>query len=289
MAVFLYLIQYVGQGFRAITILTSIAADTKQVILTLFPHPYSAEVETDEWQKIDLSNPGRVIRSQKKTGVFVAFDQPGLVEMAVRSGCMVELTAAVGEFVAEEQPLFRIYGAGSANMDEKKLMRCVALDLERTLEQDPDFGFRMIVDIAGKALSPAINDPTTGTLAIDQLQHLLALLGHRQLETGFVRDADGVVRLIFPFCGWEDFVTLAGTEIRHYGGPNPQITRRLQAMYEYLLQELPEPRKAAIRREVELLRQTIQQCYAGEMDREIAAKADFEGFGSHRPKQGVDK
>ena len=289
LAVFLYLIQYVGQGFRAIKILTSIAADTKQVILKMFPHPYSAGAEPDGWQSLDLDSPDRILRCQKKDGVFVAFDQPGLVEMAARHGCMVELVAAVGEFVAEEQPLFRIYGAASSNMDEKKLMRCVALDLERTLEQDPDFGFRMIVDIAGKALSPAINDPTTGTLAVDQLQHLLAVLGRRQLDTGIVKDAAGVVRLVFPHCGWEDFVMLAGTEIRHYGGPNPQVTRRLQAMYEYLLQELPEPRKAAIHKEVALLRQTVEQCYASEGDREIAAKADCEGFGAHRLKHGMNR
>ncbi len=286
LAVFLYMIQFVGRGFRAIKILTGIAADTKQVILTLFPHPFSIDKATVVEGKVDWGHPCRVIRNQEPSGVFVAFDQVGLVALATQHDCVLELAAAVGEFVAEEQPLFRVYGAGGANIDAKKLQSSVALNLERTLEQDPDFGFRMIVDIAAKALSPAINDPTTGVLAIDQLQHLLGQLGNRQLNEGFAKDAAGTIRLVFPFCSWEDFVVLAVTEIRHYGGLNPQVTRRLQAMYGYLLNVLPEPRKAAIRREVLLLRQTVEQCYPNQQDREIAATADLQGFGPSRREIG---
>ena len=283
---FLYLIQVVGRGFRAIKILTDIAADTKQVILKMYPHPYSVSSEKDEKEKVELGTPDRIVQSQIKSGGFVAFDQTGLTEIAVRNNCVIELVAAVGEFVAEGQPLFRIYGDKSSSIADNVLMRCVMFDLERTLEQDPDFGFRMIVDIAGKALSPAINDPTTGVLAIDQIQHLLALLGQREIAPGIIRD-DGELRLVFPQCDWDDFVTLAATEIRHYGGPNPQVTRRLQAMFEYLLDVLPEPRKAAIRREVALLRKTVEQTYGGEQDREIAAKADPQGFGAHRHGTGA--
>ena len=286
LAVFLYMIQLVGRGFRAIKILTGIAADTNQVILTLFPRPYSLETEGKAGESVSLGTPCRVIRSPGPAGVFVAFDQAGLVELAAKYNCVLELAAAVGEFVAEEQPLFRVYGAGGADLDEKRLLRSVALNLERTLEQDPDFGFRMIVDLASKALSPAINDPTTGVLAIDQLQHLLEQLGNRQLDEGIAKDEAGTVRLIFPFCSWEDFVVLAATEIRHYGGPNPQVTRRLQAMYDHLLMVLPEPRKAAIRREVLLLRQTVDQCYPNQQDREIAATADLQGFGPRRREIG---
>lgn len=286
LAVFLYLIQYVGRGFRAIKILTGIAADTKQVIMTLFPKPYCPEGSKDYGKKPDLNVPDRVVRNQKKAGVFIAFDQTRLVELAARNNCVIELASAVGEFVAENQELFRIYGAGGAAIDEKIVMRCVIIDLERTLEQDPDFGFRMIVDIAAKALSPAINDPTTGVLAIDQLQHLLELLGNRQLDTGIAKDTAGVIRLVFPFCGWEDFVVLAATEIRHYGGPNPQITRRLQAMYGYLLQVLPAARKDAIYREIALLQQTVEQTYGNVQDREIASTADMQGFGAHFHEKG---
>src|SRR4029077_7268164 len=85
----------------------------------------------------------------------------------------------------------------------------VAISDERTLEQDPAFAFRIIVDIASKALSPAINDPTTAVLALDQLHHLLRNVGSRQLDDGRVCDAAGRLRLAYRTPDWEDYVYLA--------------------------------------------------------------------------------
>jgi DNA-binding NarL/FixJ family response regulator len=72
----------------------------------------------------------------------------------------------VGDFLAVGAPLFRLYGPGASTLDERALRDGVALGIERTMEQDPAFGFRIVVDIASKALSPAINGPTTGVLAV---------------------------------------------------------------------------------------------------------------------------
>ncbi len=113
------------------------------------------------------------------------------------------------------------------------------------MEQDPAFAFRVIVDIASKGLSPAINDPTTAVLALDQIHHLLRHVGGRCLDNERVRDASGVVRLVYRTPDWEDFVTLAVTEIRQFGGSSIQVARRLRAMLENLIQTLPEVRAAA--------------------------------------------
>ena len=65
------------------------------------------------------------------------------------------------------------------------------------MEQDPAFAFRIVVDIAIKALSPAINDPTTAVLAIDQLHRMLRSVGRRNLRTDEILDASGRLRVIF--------------------------------------------------------------------------------------------
>jgi uncharacterized membrane protein len=159
----------------------------------------------------------------------------------------------------------------------------VALGIERTLEQDPAFGFRIIVDVASKALSPAINDPTTGVLAVDQLHHLLQLVAGRQLDTGVVRDSSGAVRLLYRTPDWEDFVTLTATELRIYGAGNPQVTRRLRAMYGQLLRAVPAERAGALRHEVSLLEATVEAAWAHPADRLMAGAGDLQGFGSrHR-------
>src|SRR6202008_3807685 len=105
---------------------------------------------------------------------------------------------------------------------------------ERTIEQDSAFAFRIVVDIAIKALSPAINDPTTAVLAIDQLHRLLRTVGKRHLTDETMHDAEGRARLIFPPPGWDDFVQLPFSEIRQFGAANFQIARRLRAMVNNL-------------------------------------------------------
>ena len=90
---------------------------------------------------------------------------------------MIELAPQVGDFVGVGEPLFFLHG-GAAAIDEHTLRACIVFGSERTMEQDPLFAFRILVDIAIKALSAAINDPTTAVLAIDQLHRLLRTRRH---------------------------------------------------------------------------------------------------------------
>ena len=107
------------------------------------------------------------------------------------------------------------------------------------MEQDPLFAFRIMVDIALKALSPAINDPTTGTLAIDQIHRLLRVVGRRRLRGEVLTDGLGQPRVIYHTPNWEDFIHLSCTEIRHCGANNVQIARRLRAMFDNLVARCP--------------------------------------------------
>src|SRR5262245_18430022 len=113
---------------------------------------------------------------------------------------------------------------------------------ERTIEQDATFAFRVIVDIAIKALSRAINDPTTAVLSIDQPHRLLRAVGRRHLHDDAIRDAAGNVRVVYHTPNWVHFVQLSCREIRLYGAENFQVARRLRAMLENLKQALPEAR-----------------------------------------------
>jgi uncharacterized membrane protein len=150
---------------------------------------------------------------------------------------------------------------------------------ERTLEQDPAFAFRVIVDIADKALSPAINDPTTGVLAIDQIQFLLQEVGKRDLTAGTVSDVNGNVRLVYRIPDWEDFVLLGVAEIRHYGAGSMQIMRRLRAMLEDLIKFLPADRAPLLQEQLELLHATVKREFDDPRDREQAEIPDSQGLG----------
>jgi uncharacterized membrane protein len=223
----------------------------------------------------------RIIPSPED-GVMLAFDVQGLVALAVRYDCLIELVPQVGDFIAYRYPLCHIYGG--ADLPVEAVTQSIVLGTERTMEQDPAFAFRLIVDIASKGLSPAINDPTTAVLALDRIHHLLRHVGSRRLDDERVRDASGRVRLAYRTPDWEDFVTLAVTEIRHFGGLSIQVARRLRAMLEDLIESLPAPRTAILRQELSVLKRSAERCFPEPEDRALADISDAQGVGGTRER-----
>ena len=149
------------------------------------------------------------------------------------------------------------------------------------MEQDPTFAFRIVADIAIRALSPAINDPTTGVLAIDQLYRMLRKVGNHHLRTDEILDPTGQLRLIFRTPNWDDFLHLAFSEIRSCGGGNLQIVRRLRAMIQNLLQSLPPHRHAALHQQLSLLDREIERNFTYPEELALARIADSQGLGGH--------
>ena len=135
------------------------------------------------------------------------------------------------------------------------------------------------MDIASKGLSPAINDPTTAVLAIDQIHHLLRSVGGRHLDEGSVYDRSGSLRLVYRTPDWEDFVYLAVTEIRQFGGTSIQVARRLRAMLENLIEVLPPERTTLLRRELTLLHRSVERSFPEPEDQALADVSDLQGVG----------
>ena len=147
------------------------------------------------------------------------------------------------------------------------------------MEQDPMFAFRILVDIALKALSAAINDPTTAVLAIDQLHRLLRLVGKRSLRVEEIEDRSGRVRVVLRTPNWEDFVHVGFREIRQYGAASIQVARRLRAAIENLVQSLPEHRHEELRVELTLLDRAIASKHTFVEDLALARIPDSQGLG----------
>jgi len=280
--VFLYVVEHVSKQLRPVTVMADVAAEGLQVIRAVYPRIFGRNGEHEgESNEAFTGAPSRVILHRTKPGVVLAFNIDTLVDLAIRNACTIEVVPQVGDFVATEDPVFRLYGEGTA-IDPGELLQNIALDRERTLEQDPAFAFRIIVDIASKALSPAINDPTTAVLALDQIHSLLREVGLRRLDTGLVHDSAGQLRLVYRTPDWEDFVGLAVTEIRQFGANSTQVVRRMRAMLEDLIPLLPPRRALALRHELGLLKSTVNQGFAVPQDRSRADSPDFQGLGGHR-------
>lgn len=281
-ALFLFLIQTAGQSFRPVVIMTEVAADTRAAIDKAYPRPFQAASEQHLDPPLSPVPAPRTVFYDGPARTVLAFHLEGLLRSAGRNDCRIEIVPQVGDLLAPGDPIFRLCGAGASSVDEATLRGCVALGRERALENDPAFGFRILVDIAAKALSPAINDPATGVLALDQIQHLLRLLAQRQLGIGAAWDSAGELRLLYSMPGWADYVSLGLTDIRIYGAANPQVTRRLSALLRRLLQDVPAARAEPLRLEAALLARTIDRSFADPEDRCMAAVPDLQGFGSPR-------
>lgn len=279
LAVFFYLIDHLGKSLRPSGALRAVGRFGGKVIDGVYPRRFAEpRQEATPWAAaVPGAGPATTI-SNSTDGVVLAFDQGGLLSLAQRADCVLELVPQVGDYVAAGDPLFRVY-QGGAGLSAGELGQMVAVGQERTPEQDPAFAFRVLVDIACKALSPAINDPTTAVLALDQIHSLLRKVGNRHLDDGRVRDAAGRLRLLYRTPDWDDFVRLAVTEIRHYGGTSIQIARRLRAVLENLIQTLPPSRTELLRRELTLLHRTSDRLFADPEDRALAEISDFQGVG----------
>jgi uncharacterized membrane protein len=283
LGVFLYLIEHVGKVLRPSGALRSVGLLGRAVIENVYPRcldeSHASTVEAGSADVLREAPPHTI--ANHSDGVVLAFDIPGLAALGERTDCVIELIPQVGDFVAAGDPLFRVLQGRSAP-PLRALYRSVVLGQERTMEQDPAFAFRILVDIANKGLSPGINEPTTAVLAIDQIHNLLRVVGKRHLADGRVRDASGRLRLVYRTPEWQDFVHLAVTEIRHFGGGSIQVARRLRALLENLIQNLSDERAELLRRELVLLHRSAERFFAEPGDRALADISDLQGVdGTH--------
>jgi uncharacterized membrane protein len=216
-----------------------------------------------------------------RRGAIQAIDVAGLHAWASRHDALVVVQHAVGDFVPANAALIRVFGGGPTDPeDAERLRRMVVLGAERTVEQDPAFALRIMVDIADKALSAAINDPTTAVQVINYLGEALRMIGTADLsESRFEGRAEGRHGLVIPVRTWEDYLALATTEIREYGASSIQVMRRMRAMLEELLDEVPDDRRAAVQDELRRLRYTVDQSFSGSADFDRAHTADPQGMG----------
>jgi len=281
-AAFFYLIDYASRLLRPVSVLTLVGNEGLTVIESVYPEVTLGPDNRAE-ESIELASPDRVIQHRGASAIVLAVNLESLTAEAERSNGIIEFVPQIGDFVAVDEPLFNLFGGGKS-INENTLCASVALGSERTIDQDPTFAFRIIVDIALRALSPAINDPTTAVLAIDQLHRALRMVGTRNLRTDEILDGSGRLRVIFRTPNWEDFVHLSFNEIRACGSNNLQIVRRLRAMIENLVQTIPEHRHAALLQQLSLLDREIERTFPYREDLALARIADAQGLGGHSGK-----
>ncbi len=214
-------------------------------------------------------------------GVLASIDRGALLRLARAGGAFVEVVPMVGHYISAGTVVLRLRlpGPGQAPPDELT-RRVLILARQRTIDQDPAFGLRMLVDIGIRALSPAVNDPTTAVQALDCIETLLIELYRRRPASTIVAGDDGTPRGLFRAPAWEQYLDLGLMEIRHYGGGSIQVARRLRAVYERLGGITDGAARARVELEQRLLDEALAAAFPDVDEREIAGHPDRLGLGS---------
>jgi uncharacterized membrane protein len=179
-------------------------------------------------------------------GVLTGIGWHELVRWARRRDALVELDVGLGDHVSPGVVIGRVRSE-SELPTASAVPRALVLEPERTLRGDTPYGFRLLVDIANRSLSPAINDPTTASQVLDELEDLLVQMAGRPGGQGRFYDDAGVLRLTTPTLAWNDLLLLAVEEIYEYGRSSSQVTRRISRMLDDLASVTSDGRLAAVR------------------------------------------
>jgi uncharacterized membrane protein len=228
-----------------------------------------------------VAEPASLTVRATRPGAVQAVNLRGVATWAAQHDCLAAMRHSIGEFIETGDLLFEVYGnPGQADTAERALRGLVALGLERTIEQDPAFALRVMVDVANKALSPGINDPTTAVQVLDYLGDSLRVIGEGDRSApSWHAGAPKRGVVVLPVRRWEDFLALGVTEIREFGSTSIQVMRRMRAVLDKLLQEVRPENRAAVKAEIVRLDATVAAAFSGSIDRDWAGIADRQGLG----------
>lgn len=251
LVVLIYFIHHVSVAIQVDTVLQQVAGETHAAIRRLFPEPLGEPVIVEEGNL-----PNEEARETGGKPILVAqdgylqnVDEDRLMHLATRYDVVVRMESRIGEYVFRNAPIAVVWPrkqlAGNCLHD---IQCCFTLGRNRTVHQDPEFGVVQIVDIALKALSPGINDPTTAVNCLDYLTGLLRDLGTRNIPSPYRRDNSGQLRIIARGTDFSRIVELAFRQIRHYGAGDVVVCLAVLNSIEHIAAVVREPSQQDILR-----------------------------------------
>lgn len=204
------------------------------------------------------------------SGYLQEVDVDNLWDFANRHRLVLRLVPQLGQAVTAGSPLFWCWsneGAEVEKFDDEVLVDSVGLGYERTLRRDVALGMRQLVDMAIKAMSPAVNDPYTAMQGIDHLGEILSVLAQHRLGDRVRYDDDGNLRLAVPAPTFGELAALACDQIRRYGSREPAVALRQLSMLRSVGARADEEGRACLRRHAALIAEDALNAVENQADR----------------------
>jgi uncharacterized membrane protein len=225
-ALLLYFIHHISQAISVNHIVDRIAQETEAMIDEIMPLPRRPDDSNATWPL--PSSPSDLMVLSSDSGYIRFIDKKRLVEVAKHSHVSVRVLRRVGHFVAARIPLMMVSKGNRLSLEARaELLACFDIGPTRTLQQDVEFGVLQIVDVALKAISPAVNDPTTAINCVDQLSRILIRFASREPPENLLYDPPGIVRASIEWIHFERLLEAAFEQIRIYSKGDMAVSLRL--------------------------------------------------------------
>lgn len=285
---FVHYIDHMAQSIRPSTVVSGIGEETRTAVDRMYPDELDSDdggpdddliAEPEGLGAASLLPPDATVAWTGRAGIVIDVDVRQMAQVAETHGLRVVLRPLVGDFLPSGATAFDVWGELNEE-DETAFGQLIIVGRERTMQRDASFGIRQLVDIAERALSPGVNDPTTAVQAIDQVHEALRTIARRKLGPEVHRAEEGPGLAIVRRPTWEDFVALGIDELRLSGRGSLQVNRRLRHLLDDVMAIVPPYRQPALRRQIRLLEDGLPEGFSLSADRERASRSSARGHGS---------
>jgi len=285
-AALVFFIHHITTEIRVDTLMQRVEAAALGAIDRVHPDPVDGDRPAPA---VPTTPPDALAIPSTRSGVVQSFSSQRLFKAACRHGAVLRLAPRVGERVVAGGALGCVWRTGAADhVDLRSLAEevnaAVSVGFERTMQQDAMYGLRQLVDIAARALSPGVNDPTTAVDAVGHLASLMVVLARRRLVDDVRTDDDGAARFIAERPDFTDYLSLACGQVRRYGGDEPAVAVALLELLRQVGEAAVTADQAeAVAREVDLVVQRARRDIVQPADREVVEQAAAD---AHRSLRG---
>jgi len=265
LGVLIYFIHHIAKSIQLPEVIAGIACDLSRAIDAEFPkHAGDGEHDRDDLTDVAalgelLAHPGAVVTA-KHSGYLQFVGYSKLVEIAESSDAVIRLAHRPGHFVVAHRPLATVWPADAADAVARALEKRHVTGPHRTLTQDPVFAIDQLVEIAIRALSPAVNDTFTALTCIDWISDGLSEISARVLDEGIYRDRDGHVRLIEFDPSYTRMVNRSFDKVRQAGRAMPAVIIRMVDALTYIAENtVSSQQRSVLARQAEMILRGAEQ------------------------------
>lgn len=239
----IFFINHAASSIQVGVVLDRITRDALELVDQIFPATVG---RPDEDAKPELEGrPDPVPVLADRSGYLQALSSEALFSLAAQHDILIRMEPTIGDFLLKGETLALVWPRNEVTGGLlEEIQESFLIGADRTPSQDIQYGLGELSEIAVRALSPGVNDPTTASRAIDRISEVLLAFGNR-FPPPVQRTAEGRIHFIARHVSYERAIDFAIEPILHAGAGNPSIVQRLVDTLTRVAELVPGPRKRA--------------------------------------------